>query len=1287
MNRLLYPLLAIWLMFDWTGLTVPRVGAEPPAEVPVLLEIQDFGGEILSAAVQENILLAGLHERLAVFNLDSPNHPKLIGRSHRLPGRVVGVAAVGGYAYASVEPGQLLIFDISDSRHPTLVNSLAGIPAGTAYPFGHALYIEDQTGWYQANDTILDLTNPTSPSPYPYLSTSQRGMIAFSGSRGFFLDYDKTLWSVDFSDPAAPQEIGHFSTAWEPLSVAAQGNVAAVRSRNGLFMIDFSTPGSPRQLNDGKAHDSDGRWQAASAISGGLLTIASSWDMEVYDITQPTAPRHLSTMALNHISARQLLLSGGKGFLLSGSSGLIVIDMSGLSSPYQLTTVSTYTHQQFDLQNGAGFSTLGDNSLSIARLPDLDQPIWSSTSLVSGQVVWSLSPGLLFIGATTDTPTLLILDLTQPLQPLERSRLALDKPGAPGPISLVTSGNYAYILFANGRLLVVNATNPGAPYITAAINISYSYSTPQISGGILYLWNEPQQQVELYSLADPGQPTWTGSIPIEEPQYGAFDGIITQNRLLLHLNTTLAVYDLSNPAAPQKITQLPLGGYSSNRALWLDGSILYAGRDQTILAIDVSNLEQPRILSHTPGGARRLRMDGGLVYALSANGQITTYRPAAGFVAEITNQQTILLSETDRVEYTFTPGTFTDWSQYAVHIPISPASGMIAVPAGMVPAGPSFSLDAYNSFTEKRISPVKPYRLVISLNEEAVQSVDQQSLALYTWDGDRWQVAPGSTYDSSTLSLSAEPAVTGRFGVFARPSAGSTRSLFLPVVAKTPASPDLSITRLEINQQIQREDNSVPLVAEKPTMLRIHASTSGFTPVDGVTARVSASRNGAALPGSPVLLSPWTVFPAADRASLGSTFNLVLPVEWTREKVDIEVELDPYQSLLEPRKDNNRTAITISFQVVPPMKLVLVPINYTHIPTQAFFPGPTADQSSEGPRVYYPLSAVETTIHAPYVFNGDLSNIKEWLRLLNEITDLRRADGAPATTLYYGVVPDLGTIPPAIGGIGWIGVRASVGFAGVLTHEGGHNLGLGHAPCGVEGDPKYPYPNGVVGQWGLVVPFTTPYPPYAFDFMSYCGGDGFSDYHYTMLFNSLRQVNLGPADTAAAGPALLVRAEFKPDGSAFLLPLYRLPSASLEPDPGERVTIELLDSEGSVVASHPVGILVASEEASTRSVRAAVPLPDRPVSAVRVVKDGTLLAQQSINSLPPGPLPLILQSPGAAGFEMLKWASQKPAVVQVSTDGEKTWQTIAVDVEGGQLKIDSTWFQQQETRFRVFPSW
>lgn len=149
-------------------------------------------------------------------------------------------------------------------------------------------------------------------------------------------------------------------------------------------------------------------------------------------------------------------------------------------------------------------------------------------------------------------------------------------------------------------------------------------------------------------------------------------------------------------------------------------------------------------------------------------------------------------------------------------------------------------------------------------------------------------------------------------------------------------------------------------------------------------------------------------------------------------------------------------------------------------------------------RSLLPVGEMELEIHEP--FRTSLSGFAAWIQWLNDMVTLHQREGRRG--YYYGA-----SAQPTGGllGVAYLGVPASVGVsrADVHTHEVGHNMSLAHAPCGVAGDPDYPYGGANIGVWGYDFFRRVLKGPRDFkDVMSYCDPVWISDFHFTkaMLF-------------------------------------------------------------------------------------------------------------------------------------------------------------------------------------------
>jgi hypothetical protein len=556
-------------------------------------------------------------------------------------------------------------------------------------------------------------------------------------------------------------------------------------------------------------------------------------------------------------------------------------------------------------------------------------------------------------------------------------------------------------------------------------------------------------------------------------------------------------------------------------------------------------------------------------------------------------------------------------------------------------------------------------------------------------------VAPASAQqDGPSPSEQATPEANASAAAF---------TLYLPIISLAPAPTyDLALNSIEVTQATQTDNNSVWMVANRSTVLRIFTSTTNANPVNDVYISIAASRSGVALSGSPVTIGPIAVPLTSSRANIDSSFNVRLPAEWlTAGVTNLAVSLDYTNAVQETNESNNSQSLALTFRTVPPLQVTVVPIEYHDPSSGRTYDAPSSSFLGSALLKMYPVGSVNVTRRTPtIVFTQNLRYDTAWDALLDRVETVKQTDNAPDYRVYYGLIPledDYGNswFYEGIAGLGYVGFRISIGLTDstdlgikggdIAGHEIGHNLGRLHAPCNVSGDKNYPYPGGYIGQYGLNInKLVVLLPDVYTDIMGYCDQQWVSDYTY-LGFLADQVAHGGPAATSLpTASGLLVRASVAKDGSLSLRPFYRF-TGSPDEEPAESdYTVELLDQNSDVVASHLVALHRTDEPGVTvQSINAMLPLPDRPFATVRLVSKNGSVAEKAL--LEANSMDTVLPSVERIGEQViLRWGHpQTSAVVRYTTDNGLSWTTVDVDTLGGELSLNASSLPNGALQFEI----
>ena len=384
--------------------------------------------------------------------------------------------------------------------------------------------------------------------------------------------------------------------------------------------------------------------------------------------------------------------------------------------------------------------------------------------------------------------------------------------------------------------------------------------------------------------------------------------------------------------------------------------------------------------------------------------------------------------------------------------------------------------------------------------EFVVRDQNGEVMTVPGWIPPVWELS-----DDSVAEMSRDGTLTGKKGGRVVVTA---RLANLKAEARFRVNPDrivLTSPVIYLNQAAQNRMGSVRLVAGRPALLRVFVVGDQVNWLESPAVKVTLLRDNEVV--FQRILQPQTerIPDSVDESDFKWSHNVEVPGFLIRPGVRMVVELDPEGVV--PLAPGSRIRYpeegSAELLVVKPQlfRQIFVPTLWIQAPDHSVFDW-LDGMDPESWQVRYtrsllPVSDMEVEVRDTFWTNADLSTGAGWTQWLGEMRVLHLQEGRRG--YYYGVV---GSGPAEWGGLAGKGVPWSVGLPDdrVYTHELGHNMNLGHAPCGGAWfpDPNYPYRRGSIGTWGYDPETGALVAPGEYsDIMGYCRVRFWiSDYHF-----------------------------------------------------------------------------------------------------------------------------------------------------------------------------------------------
>lgn len=427
--------------------------------------------------------------------------------------------------------------------------------------------------------------------------------------------------------------------------------------------------------------------------------------------------------------------------------------------------------------------------------------------------------------------------------------------------------------------------------------------------------------------------------------------------------------------------------------------------------------------------------------------------------------------------------------------------------------------------------------------------------------------------------------------------------------------------------------------------------------------------------------------------STADQLQLYLPLVLKNSSGSSPAAVASLQTATNPDQFNDKRSFTVTFTNLPDLDVKIVPISYTHTANGTTYPAPTADEVT-GIKDYlkfrYPVKAVNVTVATAINMTGNAQTGQALDDMLTQLAQIKQNDGAPQSQVYYGISKMSGSVAGAAG-VSFFGVRVGTGIdtnGFLAAHEIGHTLTLLH-PCE---DPDSPYQsNSLIGEYGLNLESTPPqvYGPNDTTSIMRPGCQHpsgsyswFSDYEYKKMYTD-QLTNGSLLALQEIGEILAIRATFDGQDEPHLQPIYVFTATPTVAPADSAYAVELLDAEGQVMASHPVQVSETGQDDGhdqLRLILARLPKPAGTVALARLLRDGQVVDERAVAAIGS------VEPTVSEGVDKvtLSWGqATAPALVRYSADGGATWNTIGLDVLGGELVIDRSALPAGEAQFQV----
>jgi hypothetical protein len=317
--------LAVWSK----GLTMVDNG-DPAA--PTVIAATNLGGNLRDIALAGDVAYVVGHG-VSAIDVSHPHAPPIVD-ALPLQARATNIVVRDDLAYLTDQGSTLSVIDLSD---PTQLFVLGGV---TAQNFPSDLALSGGVAVVAGSGVeLFDVSDPTAPAFVGDLAGYHRSsariaivddivyQVMFYQGTGFT---SHELLVIDIGDPAFPVVLTTLDLPDGTKTITTHESVAYIGGAAGeVHLYDISVPAQPQLIES---------WTIPGAFdqvagSGSLFVSGHESGLDIYDLTDPLYPQHVSGLPSLRL-IRGVALHGSFVYVGELLDGLTIIDIADPASPF-----------------------------------------------------------------------------------------------------------------------------------------------------------------------------------------------------------------------------------------------------------------------------------------------------------------------------------------------------------------------------------------------------------------------------------------------------------------------------------------------------------------------------------------------------------------------------------------------------------------------------------------------------------------------------------------------------------------------------------------------------------------------------------------------------------------------------------------------------------------------------------------------------------------------------------------------------------------------------------------